>query len=336
MKNKHLLFFSAFTGATAFGSSPANFGDIVAVNAASNFAASLAQDISGYLAALPSTDESASLDLIAPPVMVADFFQFAKADDLAYLTEADDSDIRALGANFKRIQTSGTQVTDGTVQKGLTQRVDRRTLARVNGTVVSGWENRTAAGLKNRLIRAEKIRSLAVLDAAANNTAVNWITAPETKNPDGDIRKAAERTRIATGLNATNLLIGSTAQQTRQDAYEAAARTNELANHAAYTLDQIAGYSQVGKAFIETGIKQSKKGAVKVVTLGNVVYSYSAQKDASLDDPSNIKRCWSPTMSGGMWMVFVQESAAWTDITVFHQSKVIIPISAGIEKLTIS
>lgn len=332
---RHFNFFCDMTGATTLELAPQNFGDIVAVNAASAFASSLAQDISGYLAGLPSTDESNLLDLIAPPVMTADFFQLPKADDLAYLTEADDSDIRAVGANFKRIQFSGTTVTDGTVQKGLTQRVDHRTIPMINGSRVSGWENNVAAGLKNRLIRAEKVRALSVIDAAANNTAVNWTTNPHTANPDGDIRKAAERGRIATGLPSTNLMIGSTAQQTRQDAYEAGARTNN-GNHGDYTPQQIANYAQCRTGFIETGIKQSKKGATKVVTLGNVVYTYNAEKSPMVQDPSNIKRCWSPTLNGGMWMVFVQESAAWTDITVFHQSKVIIPISVGIEKLTIS
>lgn len=332
---RHYNFFCDMTGATTLALAPQAFGDIVAVNAASAFASSLAQDISGYLAGLPSTDESALLDLIAPPVMTADFFQFAKADDLAYLTEADDSDIRAVGANFKRIQFSGTTVTDGTVQKGLTQRVDHRTIPMINGSRVGGWENNVAAGLKNRLVRAEKVRALSVVDAASNNTAVNWTTNPHTANPDGDIRKAAERTRIATGLTSTNLMVGSTAQQTRQDAYEAGARTNN-GNHGDYTPQQIANYAQCKTGFIETGIKQSKKGATKVVTLGNVVYCYNAEKSPMVQDPSNIKRCWSPTLNGGMWMVFVQESAAWTDITVFHQSKVIIPISVGIEKLTIS
>ena len=332
---RHYNFFCDMTGATTLELAPQAFGDIVAVNAASAFASSLAQDISGYLAGLPSTDESDLLDLIAPPVMTADFFQFTKADDLAYLTEADDSDIRAVGANFKRIQFSGTTVTDGTVQKGLTQRVDHRTIPMINGSWVAGWENNVAAGLKNRLIRAEKVRALSVIDAAANNTNVNWTTTPATANPDGDIRKAAERTRLATGLTATNLMIGSTAQQTRQDAYEAGARTNQ-ANHGDYTPQQIANYAQCRTGFIETGIKQSKKGATKVVTLGNVAYVYNAEKSPMVQDPSNIKRCWSPTLNGGMWMVFVQENAAWTDITVFHQSKVIIPISVGIEKLTIS
>ena len=336
MKNRHLLFFSVMTGATSFGSSPSAFGEIVAVNAASTFAASLAQDISGYLAALPSTDESASLDLIAPPTQTADFFQFAKADDLAYLTEADDSDIRSVGANFKRIQMSGSLVTDATLQKGLTMRVDHRALARVNGVIVPGWENRTAASLKNRLVRAEKVRALSVIDAASNNTPVNWSTTPQTANPDGDIRHMAERSRIDTGMPTTTLMIGSSAQQARQDAYEAGERTNNTTNHAGYTMEQLANYAQVKQAFVETGVKMQKKGATKVVTLGNVAYTYSAQQDASLEDPSNIKRCWSPTMSGGMWMVFVQESSAWTDITVFHQSKVIIPITLGIEKLTIS
>lgn len=333
--NNHLLFYCGMTGASALGATPANMGDIVAVNAASAFAASLAQEISGYLAGLPSSDESAALDMIAPPVMVADFFQFAKADDLAYLTEADDSDIRGLGANFKRIQNSGSLVTDSTFQKGLTQRVDHRTLPRVNGVIVPGWENLTAASLKNRLIRADKVRTLSVLDAAANNTAVNWTTTPATANPDGDIRKAAERSRIACGMPTTNLMLGSTGQQTRQDAYEAGARTNQ-GNHGDYTPQQIASYAQIGSGMIETGIKMSKKGATKVVTLGNVAYTYNTRKDHTIMDPSNIMRCWSPTMSGGQWMVFIQESAAWTDITVFQQSKTIIPISAGIEKLTIS
>ncbi len=332
---KHYNFFCDMTGATTLELAPQRFGDIVAVNAASAFASSLAQDISGYLAGLPSTDESNLLDLIAPPVMTADFFQFAKADDLAYITEADDSDIRAVGANFKRIQFSGSTVTDGTVQKGLTQRVDHRTIPMINGSRVAGWENNVAAGLKNRLIRAEKVRALSVLDAAANPTAVNWTSTPATANPDGDIRKAAERTRIATGLASTNLMIGSTAQQTRQDAYEAGARTNQ-SNHGDYNPQQIANYAQCRTGFIETGMRQSKKGATKVVTLGNVVYVYNAEKTPMVQDPSNIKRCWTPTLNGGMWMVFVQDSAAWTDITVFHQSKVIIPISVGIEKLTVS
>lgn len=335
MNTKHSLIFFALTGATSISLTP-GLGEIVAVNSASQFAASLAQEVTGYLAALPSNDESVMLDLIAPPVQGADFFQFAKADDLGYLTEADDSDIRAVGANFKRVQASGTVVTDAVVQKGLMQRVDHRTLARVNGVIVPGWENRTAAALKNRLVRAEKVRALGVIDAAANNTAVNWTTSPETKNPDGDIRKAADRTSLKTGMNPTHLMIGRTAQQSRQDAYEAPARTNDMANHAAYTMEQLANYAQAGTAFVENGVTQSKKGAAKAATLGNVVYTYNAMKDVSIEDPSNIKRVWSPTMSGGMWMVFIQESVAWTDITVFHQSKIIVPISLGIEKLTVS
>jgi hypothetical protein len=137
-------------------------------------------------------------------------------------------------------------------------------------------------------------------------------------------------------MNPTHLMIGRTAQQNRQDSYEAPARTNDMANHAAYTMEQLANYAQAGTAFVENGIQQSKKGATKTAVLGNVVYTYSAMNDVSIEDPSNIKRVWSPTMSGGMWMVFIQESAAWTDITVFHQSKVIVPISTGIEKLTVS
>jgi hypothetical protein len=337
MKTKHIDMTSAIlamTGASILGETPVN-GSITAMNSTQDYGRALAQDVAGYLAGLPSTDEESLLDLLCPPIEGAPFFQYAKADDEAFLTEADGSDIRATGATFKRIEYKGTTVTDATQQKGLTIRVDHRTLPMVNGKRRDGWENRFAAALKARLVRAELIRFLSLLDAAASNVAKVWSAAT---NPDGDLRGIAQLTRTATGMKPTHILMGSAAQQLRQDAYEAAARANHaMANHAGYTMEELARYAGAGNVIIEDGVTQVKKGAAKTDRLGLAVYSYSAEPGVILDDPSNFKRVWNPTeYSGSKWAVAIQPSTVYTDITVFHESKIIAPILSGIRKLTVS
>jgi hypothetical protein len=151
------------------------------------------------------------------------------------------------------------------------------------------------------------------------------------------LRAQAERTRVKSGLPATHLVIGSAAQQLRQDVYEASTRANSgVTNHAGYTMEQLANYCAVGQAVVHNALYQTKKGAAKGAIQGLVVYSYSALPGTMIDDPSNLKRAWTPTMSGGMWMVFIQEGAAWTDITVVQQSKIFAPLTQGIEKITVS
>lgn len=334
MKNNILLNYLMLTGATLAAGGPA-LGEITVANAAQNYAGSLSQEVQGYLAGLPSSDETDMLEALFPGMQSNDFFQFAKADDEGYLTEADDSDIRAVGASFKRVQYKGTTVTDSTQEKGLTMRVDHKTLPRVNGVIVAGWENRYADALRKRLIRAEIVRGLALIDAAATNANVTF---DATTNPDGLLRTMTQLTRVACGsLQDVIVVMGNAAFQLRQDAYEAAARANHaMANHAAYSQEELARYLGVKKVILQDGIKQTKKGAAKADVLGLVNYSYSVTDSPLIEDPSNVKRAWSPTMSGGQWGVSIQEQAVFTDITVWHNSKLFIPQTAGIRKQTVS
>jgi len=330
---KNFALFAALTGATTLRTQP-ELGDIIVSNDSQNFAASLAQEVVGYLAGLPAPDESVSLERLCPLVMTADFFQFAKAGDEAFITETDGSDIRATGASFKRIETRGTIVTDATQQKGLTKRVDHRSIPMVNGSRVAGWENQVAMSLMYRLIRADKYRALAVLDGAANSTPVVWSSAG---NPDGDIRAAAQRSRTASGQMPTMLVVGSAAQQLRQDVFESPDLANQaLARRAEWSIQQLAQYAGVADGMIEMGLIQTKKGAAKVDQLGTAAYVYANMSAPMVDDPSMLKMAWTPTMSGGRWAVFIQEGAAWTDITVFQQTKIFAPHTKGIEKLVIS
>lgn len=331
--DKHLSQFLALTGATLLSDGP-QLGHITVANASQNYAGSLAQDVQGYLAGLPSTDESAMLEALFPGMQTNDFFQFAKADDEAYFTEADDSDIRAIGANFKRVQYRGTTVTDSTVQKGLTMRVDHKTLPKVNGVIVPGWENRYAAALRARLIRSDIYRGLAVVDAASTNVA---ITFSASTNPDGLLRAMVQLGRSATGLVPTTLVMGNASWQGRIDAYEAPARVNTgTTNHSDYSPEELARYLMVGKVIIQDSIILTTKGGTKADMLGLYNYSYNASDSPIIDDPSNVKRAWSPVTGGGEWAVAIQESSVWTDITVWHESKIFIPISSGIRKTTVT
>lgn len=331
---KHLNAYLALTGATIAGNSP-ELGQITVANSAQNYAGSLAQDVQGYLAGLPSSDESLMLERLFPGMQTNDFFQFAKADDEAYLTEGDDSDIRAIGAAFKRVQYRGTTVTDSTQQKGLTMRVDHKTLPKVNGAIVPGWENRYAAALRNRLIRADIARGLALVDAAATNVAITFSAAT---NPDGLLRAMVQLTRLAIGdLAQVKVVMGNASWQGRIDAYEAAARANTgVANHADYSPEDLARYLMVKEVILQDGIKQAKKGAAKTDMLGLINYSYAVTDSPVIDDPSNIKRAWSPVTGGGEWAVAIQEHAVFTDITVWHESKIFAPMTAGIRKTTVT
>ncbi len=331
MKDTHLNLFLALTGATIMSETPV-LGHITVSNATQNYAGSLAQDVQGYLAGLPAGDEQKALDALFPGIQTNDFFQFAKADDEAFLTEADGSDIRLQGASFKRVQYKGTTVTAATQQKGLTMRVDHKTLPKIGGVIVPGWENRFAAALKNRLLRVDRARGILVLDAAS--TTGGSKTWDGTTNPDGDLRAMVQLTRVSNGQMPTHCILGNAAQQKRCDSYEAAARVNHsMQNHASYSMEELAAYLNVGKVVLEAGIKQTLKGATKTDVMGLLAYSYTSNDSPLMDDPSNIRRAWSPVKGGGEYAVAIQEMSVYTDITVWHESLFFTPYTAGIRKI---
>lgn len=334
MKDRNLNLYLALTGATIMSSTPV-LGQITVSNATQNYAGSLAQDVQGYLAGLPAGDEEQALQALFPGIQVNDFFQYAKADDEAFLTEADDSDLRVGGASFKRVQYKGTTVTASTSQKGLTMRVDHKQLPKIGGVIVPGWENRFSAALRNRLMRVDRVRGIAALDTASTSGGTKvWSSAG---NPDGDLRAMVQATRIANGQMPTHCLVSNAANQVRCDSYEAAARVNHaMANHADYSMAELAAYLGVGKVALEAGIKQTVKAGTKVDVAGLVCYSYTSNDSPLMDDPSNIRRAWSPVKGGGEWAVAIQEQAVFTDITVWHESLFFTPFTAGIRKIVVS
>ena len=65
--------------------------------------------------------------------------------------------------------------------------------------------------------------------------------------------------------------------------------------------------------------------------------AFNAYAGATPEDPSNIKRFWSPEFGGDEWAVWVQDKSShlkW--ITVSHKSNIILTSSLGVQKLTVT
>lgn len=310
-------------------------GQVTVANDSSYSAANLSQALTAYIAGQPAPDLEEFLNLMFPPVEAGRFFQFQQHTDDKFITETDDSDIRPVNAAFKRIEYRGNKQTGNVLNKGLTYRQDHDGIMRLpNGSLPSGWENAIADDLKRRLIRAEILRGIAILNAGATNANVTF---DATTNPDGLMRAACRLSLTGKGVRPTHMMLGDVAWQLRQDSYEAAVRANHaMANHAEYDEAMLARYLGLKTVRREDSLYQTKRGAAKTDLLASLAYIYGASDSPLLDDPSNVKRVWSPTDDGPRFAAYVDQKRKYTDITVEHYSVYISPITTGIRKLTIS
>src|SRR5438445_10194882 len=85
------------------------------------------------------------LDFLAPPIEVPRRFEYRTFPNTeAFLSETDD--VRAIGADFKRVEYTSDKATSSTDNKGLTYRVDLD-----NGAVNINWRERIVGKLIERI-----------------------------------------------------------------------------------------------------------------------------------------------------------------------------------------
>lgn len=156
-------------------------GVIYAANEARFTATNYSEPLTQYTVGWRDPENlDALLDSIAPSVPVGRRFEFKKATNAeAFLSETDD--VRAIGANFKRVEYTGSTVNEKTLNKGLTIRLDK------DDMLDEMEEERATGRLMQRLSRNELRRALALIDAGATNVAEVWAA---TDNPDKDLRDA--------------------------------------------------------------------------------------------------------------------------------------------------
>lgn len=267
-------------------------------------------------------DLDAILQRLFPEVPVSRRFEFKKATNAeAFLSESDD--VRAIGAAFKRVEYAGESVTEKTLNKGLTVRVDHDD--------VSGddWRELTVGRLLQRLARNELRRGVALLDASATNANQVW----SGGNPDADVRAMLVLGADACGIRPNVVAYGESAWDARLDVYESL-NTPAAGRKAGMAQADLARYLMVDLVEIVKARYQST-AAAKAAVIPSIVYAYLALQGASKDDPSHVKRFISMTDSG-RYRVYEQAYEKFTDISVELYSNIVATSTTGLRKLTVS
>lgn len=307
-------------------------GQVYLANEASVGNEFLSQALTQYSVGWTSTDgvlEKLLNDLTGAPITVGKRFEFKAMDNAnAFASAENDEDVRAIGADFKRIEISGSTVDSHTVSKGLTIRVDRDS---VNDDPEA--EQKAVAYLRTVLLRAEIIRALTGLTGAATNTAKTWGVGANKADADADVVAKLNSCADAAGLLPNTVLFGSVAWQKRFLTLRDSGNTS-VAQGALLTLDQLAALYGV-KSVKRIEERFQNKNGKQTLLSNNLVLAYNIQNSGIKDDPSNIKR-FVTKVNGADYAVFREEKAAGIDITVAHQSRIIITSGLGIGKLTIS
>lgn len=265
------------------------------------------------------------LNFIAPPIPVGRRFEFKKSDNAqAFYSESDD--VRAIGAEFKRVSYAGESVNEKTINKGLTIRVDH--------DEVSGddWQERYVQMLMQRLLRNELRRAVKALEtiAASDNSAKSWNAGA---NPDADIRNMLMLAADQSGVRPNRLLFGESAWDLRMTSLES--QNSAVAfKGAAMAKDELAGKFMLDGCEVLSSRYQSAP-ATKSKILADAVFAFFAQNTLSKDEPSNLKRFYTPTEEGGAFRVYCDEHAKYTDITVEHYSSIVATSALGVRKLTV-
>jgi len=275
-------------------------------------------------------DLTAELEFFAPAVVVPRRFTYAEAlNPEALLSDATNDDLRAIGGDFKRVEYKSTKTEARTENRGLTMRVDMDEVADKGN-----WQQQYTTRLLNRLKRNSLRRAIALLSAAATNTARTWDTSAG-KDPDQDVAGSLLTATTASGVKPNRVGFGDTAWSKRMLAHRA---QNSAGGHASagMTPDQVAGFLGVDQVLVSKSRYQSA-AAAKTEIVNNLVLSFIAYPGLGAEDPSNIKRFTSPTESGGPVRVFLQQvSAKLWDLTVEHYELIKITSTLGIRKETVS
>ncbi len=304
-------------------------GQVALAHEAAFNAAFLSVGLTGYAVGFPGTaDLVAELAMLAPDVTVADLFEYRVDNNVeAFLTETDDSDVRAVGAEFKTVKTTGTKVTAALKHKGLTKRLDVRQIA-----ADPLAKEKAVASLKARLLRAEIFRAAQMLYGAVTPIPLTWATGDGDTDPDTDVLESIADQLTTAGSLSNRVTYTTGAWIKRVKGLRMVNNAGGFAN-AGFSEQQLADFLGVDKVMRSRSARAvSAAGAKASVIGGNRVYVYNAQDAIGPEDPSNIKR-----FCKGAFEVFEQQvSAATVDITVAHLSLISVTSTLGIAVLDVA
>lgn len=273
-------------------------------------------------------DIEGTLEFFAPKVPVTRRFEYAEATNAEEFFSDGDDDERAIGGNFGTVEYTETKTQAKTVNRGLKICVDLDEVAEKEG-----WQKMYAAKLLRRLRRNSLRRAIALLSAAATNTAKTWDTTAG-KDPDQDLVTELVAAATASGVKPNRVGYGDTAWSKRLLAHRAQASAGGFAS-AGLTPELLAAFLGVDKVAISK--ERYSTGGSKSEIVNNLVLSFFASEGMDTEDPSNIKRFVSPCEGGTDVRVYERQvTEKLYEIVVEHYELIKITSTLGIRKNTIS
>jgi len=273
-------------------------------------------------------DLEAELEFLAPRVPAVRRFEYRMASNAeAFYAESDDSDIRAIGADFKQVRYSGGMELGKTLNKGLTVRIDAD---EVYGDM---YEETQIARLLRRLRRIEVRRAATALLAVATNVAKTWDTS-DGKDPDMDIITQLTLASDAAGIRPVRIGVGDVAWDKRALSHRAQNSAGGFASAGLgeKELSGLFGVDEVRRLKTRWQATRTTKDALA----SNKVLMFFAEQNMTTEDASNIKRFVTPAGDGDFRVYRHEVSAKLVDLTVEHYSQTVVTSTLGVRSLTIS
>jgi hypothetical protein len=278
-----------------------------------------------------------TLEFFAPSVPVPRRFTYKSWTNIEeFLSEGTYDDLRAMGAEFPTVVYTGSEIHARTDNRGLRIRVDLDEVADPDSTLAGGiaaYQARIVEKLKRRVLRNSLRRAITLLSAGAVNTAHTW-NGTAGQDPDNDVLQQLVAASTQSGIRPNRVAWGDTAWSKRVLTHRAQNNAGGYAS-AGLTPEQVGMFLTV-QAFVSRE-RFSAAGAGLAEIVGNLVFMFYALAGQDTEDPSNIKRFYSMTDSGGPWRVYVQQvTSKLVDITVEHYELIKVTSLLGINQFTIS
>ena len=276
-------------------------------------------------------DLDAALEFYAPQVPVSRKFTYAAFDNAEQFLSEDD-DARPIRADFREMEYTSTKVLAATVNRGLQVCID---LDEIDG--MPNWEELYVNRLLRRIKRNSLRRAVALLSAAANNTAKTWDTTAG-KDPDQDVLSELITAADLIGLRRNRVGYGDTSWSKRLVSHRAQATAGGFGS-SALTPEQLAAWLQVDQVAV-TQSRYTSSATARSQVVGNLVLMFLAESGVDQNDPSNIKRfvsMGSHEQGGGQYQVYSQRVSAKRHIIAVGQYELTkITSTLGIRKFTVS
>lgn len=276
-------------------------------------------------------DLEAEVEFFAPQVQVPRRFDYREFTHKEHFYSDVDEDLRAIGADFKQVTYTAAEVSGKTVNRGLTVPVDLDQVADLNS-----WRESTTRKLIQRLLRNKLRRAIALLSAAANNTAKTWDNS-SGKDPDQDVISELVTATNLLGMKHNRVGYGDTSWTKRGLAHRAQTSAGGFSSAVATTPEQVAGVLGVEEVLVSKS-RYSAGSTTLSEVVANLVLMFTGLRDPDpMGDPSNIKGFWSPCAGGERIRIYEQQvNAKLYLITAEHYELTKVTSTLGIRKFTVS